>query len=140
MDLGAPDIQRHYVRLTNNGKIAFTDRHDGVPVCVEPGRTENFPLDMAEHFFGYHLDVSFDAMFRHTCKRQGWNTPAHLAIQPGGKTLAEELFAALQIEPVIYRLVEQKPDLDKPIAADPQPPKLDKDELPPLPKRHKGAA
>jgi hypothetical protein len=145
MDLGAPDIQRHYVRLTNNGKIDFTDRHDGVPVCVEPGRTENFPLDMAAHFFGYHLDATADQMFRHTCKRQGWNTPAHLVKQESGKTLAEELFASLKIEPVIYRLVEQKPYLDAPIAADPQPPvlqppKLDKDELPPLPKRHKGAA
>ena len=136
MDLGATDIRTHYIRLTNNGKIAFTDRHDGVPVCIEPGKSDNFPLDMAAHFFGYHLDATNDAMFRHTCKRQGWNTPAHLIKQESGKTLAEELFASLEIKPVIYRMVEEKPDIDQPIPADPQIPV----ELPPLPKRQKGAA
>jgi hypothetical protein len=142
MDLGAPDIRSHYVRLTNNGKEPFTDMHDGVPVKIMPGDADNFPLDMAAHFFGYGLDVPRDVMFRHTCKRQGWNTPKHLVEQPSGKTLAEELFGALEIRPVIYRMVEEKdPDLDRPIPADPDA-VLDRErtEMPALPKARKTGA
>lgn len=118
MDLGAPDIRTHYIRVTNKGQTSFTDRHDGVPVEIPPGRSDNFPLDMAAHFFGYSLDATPEQMFRHTCKRQGWNTPKHLDRDKSGLTLAERLFAQLEIKPVIYRMVEETPDLDAPIPAD----------------------
>lgn len=135
-DLGAPDIRIHYLKVVNRGKLPFTDRYDGVPVQIDPGRSENLPLDMAAHFFGYMLGVSEEAMFRHTCKRQGWNTPAHLVVQKSGKTLAQDLFAALEIKPVIYKMVEEKPDTDQPIPADPQMPAIE--DLPALPKRKAG--
>jgi hypothetical protein len=160
-DLGAPDLRIHYVRVTNNLDVPFTDRWDGIPVSIAPGKSDNLQLDMAAHFFGYGYNVPEDVMFRHVCKRQGWNTIDHLKVGDDGKTLAQQKFAKLQIVPVIYKMVEVKPDLDQPIPADPQPPvvpsngggydtpppltvtvdkpPVDPDELPPLPKRKTGA-
>lgn len=126
-------LRTRYVRVTNHGDIAFTDRHDGVPVQIEPGRSDNLPLDMAAHFFGYYDGVSEDAMFRHVCRRQGWNTPAHIRPGEDGKTLAQALFSKIEIKPVTFRLVEEKVDLDAPIPADPQPPAIE--DLPELPRR-----
>lgn len=123
-DITAPDVRLHYVRLTNHLDVPFTDRHDGVPVSIGPGKSDNFPIDMAAHFFGNVMDPQ--ASFRHVCKRQGWNTPGHLKeseILPG-KTVAEELFSKLEIKPIVYKMVEEKPDLDEPIPADPQPPEV----------------
>jgi hypothetical protein len=118
-EITAPDVRLHYVRVTNHLDVPFTDRHDGVPVSIPPGKSDNFPLDMAAHFFG---DVTRpEAMFRHVCRRQGWNTPAHLKPAESGKTLAEELFSKLEIKPVVYKMVEEKPDLEQPIPADPLP-------------------
>lgn len=123
--MDAVEFQRaRYVRVTNNLDFPFNDRHDGVPVTIDPGKTENLPLDMAEHFFGYHDDVKPETMFRHVAKRQGWNTPEHVKQNPETrKTLAETYFSKLKIEPVSYKLVEdQVLDSEKPIPADPQPP------------------
>jgi hypothetical protein len=136
-DLGAPDIRIHYIRVTNNSDKPYTDRYDGVPVTLEAGRSDNLPLDMAAHMFGYVYGVTEDVMFRHTCKRQGWNTPAHLQIRESGKTLAQELFGQIEIKPVIYKMVEEKPDLDSPIPADPDPAQ---DIAPLPPRRHKAGA
>jgi hypothetical protein len=119
-EITAPGVRLHYVRVTNRGDVPFTDRHDGVPVSIPPGKSDNFPLDMAAHFFGDVTDPQ--AMFRHVCRRQGWNTPAHLKPTESGKTLAEEMFSKLDIKPVVYKMVEEKPDLEQPIPADPPPP------------------
>jgi hypothetical protein len=134
-DLGAPDLRIHYVRVINHLDVPFTDRWDGIPVAIMPGKSENLQLDMAAHFFGYYYQADPQTMFRHTCKRQGWNTPAHLARQESGKTLAEELFAKIEIVPVVYKMVEVKPDLDSPIPADPEMP----EEIPALPPRRNKA-
>jgi hypothetical protein len=131
-NLGAPDLRIHYVRIINNLPIAFTDRFDGVPIKILPGASENLPLDMASHMFGYFYGVDDETMFRHTCRRQGWNTPKHLDVQESGKTLAQDLWDKLDIKPVIYKMVEEKPDLEAPIPADP--------ELPALPPRRKAGA
>ena len=127
-DLGAPDLRIHYVRVTNRLDVPFTDRWDGIPVAIMPGKSENLQLDMAAHFFGYHYEADPKAMFRHTCKRQGWNTPKHLELQASDKTLAEELFAKIEIAPVVYKMVEVSPDTDAPIPADIE-------ELPELPRK-----
>lgn len=129
----------HYVRVTNNLDVAFNDRHDGVPVTINPGKSENLPLDMAAHFFGYHDGVKPETMLRHVSKRQGWNTPEHVKQDPiSRKTLAEQYFAKLDIKPVKYRLVEETVDTESPIPADPLPPPIDDDELPsPLSRRGK---
>lgn len=118
-EITAPDVRLHYVRLTNHLDVPFTDRHDGVPVSIGPGKSDNFPLDMAAHFFGNVMDPA--ASFRHVCKRQGWNTPAHLKPSETNpdKTVAELLFSKLEIKPVIYKMVEERPDLEQPIPADP---------------------
>jgi hypothetical protein len=118
-EITAPDVRLHYVRLTNHLDVPFTDRHDGVPVSIGPGKSDNFPIDMAAHFFGNVMDPQ--ASFRHVCKRQGWNTPAHLKPSETNpnKTVAELLFSKLEIKPVIYKMVEEKPDLEQPIPADP---------------------
>jgi len=111
----------HYVRVTNGLAFPFTDRHDGVPVTIQPGKSENLPVDMAAHFFGFHPAVEPETMFRHICKRQGWNTPEYVKQNPEShKTLAREYFDKLIIEPVAYKLVPvEKPDPRKPVPADP---------------------
>jgi len=121
-DLGAPDLRIHWVRVTNHGTTPFTAQFDGIPVAIPPGKSENLQLDMASHFFGYSYEVENDLMFRHTAKRQGWNTPKHVTPDENGKTLAETLWANIEIKPVIYKMVEEKVDTSEPILADPQPP------------------
>jgi hypothetical protein len=134
-DLGSPDLRIHYLRVTNHGDTDFTDMFDGIPITIEHGRSQNLQLDMAGHLFGYHYGAPDDVMFRHTCKRQGWNTKPHLERQASGKTLAEELFGKFEFKPVIYKMIEEKPDLDSPIPADPQIP----EEVPALPPRRKAS-
>ena len=131
MDPSEP-IRTKYIKVTNHMDVTFNDRHDGVPVFIAPGKSENLPLDMAEHFFGYNdavpADKLHEAMYRHTAKRQGWNTITHMARDDTGKTLAERRFAALEIVPVVYRLVEERIDTTQPIPADQGP-----EDLPALP-------
>ncbi len=107
-----------YVRVTNGNDFVFTDRHDGVPVTILPGRSENLPLDMAAHFFGPSFDPA--AMARHVARRQGWNTPDFVTPDKNGKTKAQRYFEKLKIEPVSFRLVEDKeaPDPRKPVPAE----------------------
>lgn len=114
-------VRVHYVRVTNGLDFPFTDRHDGVPVTIAPGKTENLPIDMAEHFFGYHYGVEPPVMLRHISRRQGWNTPEFVKQNADThKNLAEEYFAKLKIEPVMYKLVPvEDPDPRKPVPADP---------------------
>src|SRR5437870_136412 len=143
-DLGAPDLRIHYVRVTNSLDVPFTDRWDGIPVSILPGKSDNLQLDMANHFFGYHYEVTPEVMFRHVCKRQGWNTIGHLKVEDNGKTVAQNLFDKISIVPVVYKMVEVKQDLGAPIPADPplpavEKPPADPDDLPPLPKRKTGA-
>jgi hypothetical protein len=93
--------------------VPFTDRFDGVAVSIAPGASESIALDMAAHFFGPSVDPL--AMFRYTSKRQGWNTPEYLERNADGQTLAEQLFAKLKIELVMYKMVEDEPDFGPPI-------------------------
>lgn len=119
--LGDPEQQRiQYVRVTNGLDFPFTDRHDGVPVTIMPGKSESLPLDMAAHFFGYHPDVKRDTMLRHIARRQGWNTPEYVKQNPDThKTLAQEYFDKLRIEPVSYKMVQAEPiDPKKPVPAE----------------------
>ena len=115
------NVRVHYVRVVNNLPFAFTDRHDGVPVTIPPGKSENLPLDMAAHFFGYtHHGIEKAVLFRHTAKRQGWNTPDFAKLDPDtGKTKAEAYFDMLRLEPVIYKMVPvENPDPAEPVPAD----------------------
>ena len=108
------------VRITNGLDFAFTDRYDGVPFTLLPGKTDTLPLDMAEHFFAFSSGDP-EKMFRHTARRQGWNNPKHLEPDPDEpkKTLARAMFDKLKIEPVAYKVVEDdNPDPRTPIAAD----------------------
>jgi hypothetical protein len=111
VDFADPNVRVRRVRVTNGLDVPFTDRHDNVPVTIAPGQSESIALDMAAHFFGPSFDPS--AMFRYVSKRQGWNTPAYLKINPEtGKTLAEENFAKLTITPANYTIVEDEPDAE----------------------------
>jgi hypothetical protein len=106
------------VRVTNTGKSIFTDRYDGVPFQVFPGKSDTLPIDMAGHFFGPDFDDR-DVMFRHIAKRQGWNTPDMIKPGDDGESKAEKLFASLKIEAVTYKLVpEESPDPRKPVPAE----------------------
>lgn len=109
-----------FVKVTNNLDVPFTDRCDGVPFTLMPGKSDNLPLDMAAHIFGYHPDVEQETMFRYVCRRQGWNTPSHvLQNSDSQKSLAREYFDKLKIEPVEYKLVPaEKPDPRTPVPAE----------------------
>lgn len=108
-----------YVKITNNLDVPFTDRYDGVPVTIEPGRTTNLPLDVARHILGFEHGVDEETMFRHVSKRQGWNTVEFTKPAPANerKMLCRWMFERLKIEPVVYKLVEDKPDPMKPVPA-----------------------
>ena len=111
------DTRLKYVRVTNGLPFAFTDRYDGVPVTIPAGKSENIPIDMAAHFFGPSFETV--PMLRHVAKRQGWNTPEYALANPEtGRSKAEDLFAKLTIEPVSYKLVEEKPDPKAPVPAE----------------------
>jgi hypothetical protein len=115
------NVRVHYVRVVNNLPMDFTDRYDGVPVKIPAGKSENLPLDMAGHFFGYtHHGIEKAVLFRHTAKRQGWNTPEFAKLDPDtGKTKAEAYFDMLRLEPVIYKMVPVEPsDPATPVPAD----------------------
>ena len=119
-DIGQARI--HYIRVTNGLDFPFTDRHDGVPVTIQPGKSENLPTDMAAHFFGPDLGNPA-AMLRYIARRQGWNTPEYVKQNPEtSKTLAETYFGKLKIEPVMYKLVAVDPDPREPVPADPEVP------------------
>ena len=102
--------------------MPFTDRHDGVPVTIQPGKSENLPIEMAAHFFAFSPGVEPEVMFRHICKRQGWNTPEYVQQNPDThKTKAREYFDRLKIEAISYKLVPvDDPDPRKPVPADPE--------------------
>jgi hypothetical protein len=123
MEQDEPQVRIKYVRVTNLGDVMFHDRHNGVPVKIQPGESKNIPLEPAAHIFGWKPDVESDVMFRHIQKRQGWNTVEMLKVDPAtGLSQAQANFSRLKIEPVMYRLVEVERDPTKPVAADPQPP------------------
>src|SRR6202521_3372527 len=117
------EARLNYVKITNGLDFDFTDRHDGVPVRLPPGKTENLPVDMAEHFFGCVSGNFDDAyMLRHIAKRQGWNTPDFVKIDPEtGRNKAQEYYAKLAIRPVMYKLVEvEDANPRTPVPADPE--------------------
>lgn len=109
-----------YIRVTNGLEFPFHDRHDGVPYAIAPGTSMNIPPEVAAHFFGPDIDNKA-VMLRHVSRRQGWNTPEYVKQNPDThKTLADEYFEKLKVEPVMYRMVEVKPDPRKPVPADPE--------------------
>jgi hypothetical protein len=108
----AEDVRVRYVRVTNNTDAVWSDRHDGVPVTLKPGDSENIPLDMAAHFFGYSTNVKPVTMLAHMARRQGWNAGDFVVQDPAVRArLADEFFDKFRIEPVSYRLV---PDHEPP--------------------------
>jgi hypothetical protein len=106
-----PDVRVQYVRVTNNTPRMWTDSYDGVPVTIEPGTSQNLRLAMAAHFFGWHPDVKPEEMMRHIVRRRAMyeekytihGDPEH------EKKLAAEMFADFLIEPVTFKLVEERP-------------------------------
>jgi hypothetical protein len=103
------DVRVRYVRVINNTDQVWSDRHDGVPVTLQPGDSENIPLDMAAHFFGYSTNVKPVTMLNHMARRQGWNFGDFTVQDPAVRQrLADEFFAKFVIEPVSYRLVPEE--------------------------------
>lgn len=107
------------VRVTNGLDKPFHDRFNGVPITLAPGQTESLPLNMAEHFFGFRPGATPESMLRHIAKRQGWSEREYTQQNPESrKELAEEYFSKLKIEPVYFRLVEEKTDPKAPVPAE----------------------
>ncbi|HEX8838365.1 MAG TPA: hypothetical protein VF748_15585 [Candidatus Acidoferrum sp.] len=112
------DQRLNYVKVTNKSDEPYVDMFDGIPVTIEPGGFQNIRPEQALHFFGYVEGVTKREMLAHTAKRKGWNTTAHLEADDSGKSLAERLFDKLVIEPITFKLVEEKVDTDVPIPAE----------------------
>ena len=112
-----------FVRVTNNTEQTWSDAFDGVPVTIEPGKSAEIPLDMAQHFFGWYPDVGKVEMMHHLARRRGWRDPKFWVLDDlaHDQKTADELFENyLTIEPVIYRLVEErgpKPAREAPVPA-----------------------
>jgi len=98
------------VRVTNLNDFNIVDRFDGVPYEFPANKSTVIPLDAAQHIFGWEPGIDQETLFRHTQRRFGWNTPAMM------QTSADRtFFSRLEIEEVVYRLVEVRPeDMAKP--------------------------
>jgi hypothetical protein len=105
------DVRVRYLRVTNNTPQIWTDTYDGVPVTIMPGQVQQIPLDMATHFFGWHPDVKPIEMMHHLAKRRGWTDPKFQIYDDPihEQKVADEVFRNFQIEPVTYKLVEERP-------------------------------
>jgi len=116
----------HYVKLTNGLPFAWSDRFDGIPFYVAPGKFENIPLEAAVHMLGFSDPPDFERMKRHVCRRMGWNTPEFVLPDKETKRIrADDYWAMLKIEPVVYKLVRvdgDEIDPKAPVPADPAPP------------------
>jgi hypothetical protein len=123
------DQRVRFVRVTNNTAQMWTDSYDGVPVFIEPGKMQQIPLDMAAHFFGWHPDVTSIEMMHHLARRRGWYDPKyHIYDDPvHEQKLADEVFKDLIIEPVTYKLVEERPNAPATNRRDPVPALTDED-------------
>jgi hypothetical protein len=93
------------VRVTNSNDFKIVDRFDGVPYEFEPGKGLAIPLDAAFHIFGWTHGATEEQVFQHTQRRFGWNTPSMVQ-----GNIDRKFFSRLKIEPVVYRMVEVKPD------------------------------
>lgn len=107
----AVDVRVRYLRVTNRTEQIWTDTYDGVPVTIVPGQTQQIPLDMATHFFGWHPDVTPIEMMHHLAKRRGWTDPKYQIYDDPihEQKVADEVFEKFVIEPVTYKLVEERP-------------------------------
>jgi hypothetical protein len=124
------DVRVQYLRVTNGTDKPWSDRHDGVPVTLAPGQSQNIPLDMAAHFFGWHQHIDQATMLRHMARRQGWNAGDYIVQDPEvQRRLAAEFFETFQIEPVTYKLVEEKAPPARAAAGDEPVPALTDEEL-----------
>lgn len=105
------DVRVRYLRVTNRTEQIWTDTYDGVPVTIVPGQTQQIPLDMATHFFGWHPDVKPIEMMHHLAKRRGWRDPKFQIYDDPlhEQKVADEVFEKFLIEPVTYKLVEERP-------------------------------
>lgn len=105
------DVRVRYLRVTNNTEQIWTDTYDGVPVTIVPGQTQQIPLDMATHFFGWHPDARPIEMMHHLAKRRGWRDPKFQIYDDPihEQKVADEVFEKFSIEPVTYKLVEERP-------------------------------
>lgn len=89
------------LRVTNRNDFILSDRYNGVPYVFEPKKPLKIPFEAAQHIFGWQPDAPPIEVEKHTCRRQGWNTPAHMTSGTGRR-----YFKNLVFETVQHRLVE----------------------------------
>jgi hypothetical protein len=118
-----PDVRVQYVRVTNNTPQMWADSYDGIPVTIMPGQAQNLQLPMAAHFFGWHPDVTPEEMMRHIVRRRALADPKYTIHGNArhDRELAAEMFKDFQIEPVTFKLVEDRGLAGKRSAYEPVP-------------------
>jgi hypothetical protein len=94
-------LQRVYIKVTNENNFPIVDMYDSVVFEFEPSKPKTIPAEAAAHIFGWRGDGGRDAMFMHSQKRWGWNTPEYVSSDK-----ARKYFERIKIEQVIFRLVE----------------------------------
>jgi hypothetical protein len=99
------------LRVTNMNDFVITDRFDGVPFVFEPKKPVKLPADAALHIFGWTPDCPPETCKTHTCRRFGWNTPAHME-----KGTDNRFFGKLKFEKVLHRIVEVVEEETAPVA------------------------
>ena len=106
-DTDTPQIMN--VKVLNRNDFPIVDRFDGIIYTFLPNKALSIPVDAANHIFGWHDQVARSDLNRHVQKRMGWNTPDMV------KTSQHERFAnAIDITPIIYRMVPVEVDPDAP--------------------------
>jgi hypothetical protein len=118
-------VRVRYVRVTNGTEEVWSDRYDGVPVMLMPGESKDLALDMALHFFGYAPGADAATMLLHMAGRWAKTDGDWGSIRADAqmrKRVAEEFFKRFRIEPIVFKLVEERRGAapEAPVPADDQ--------------------
>lgn len=68
------------IQVINRNSFIIRDRFNGVPVWFKPNETVTISPTEAQHFFGY--PGTKEEMAIYMAKRNGWNTIAHVQVDP----------------------------------------------------------
>jgi hypothetical protein len=106
-----PAKQMSMVEVVNRNGFTIRDMYDGVPYVFRPNQMLSIPPNVANHIFGWPAEG--DVMRLHTCRRFGWNTPAHMEVDKNrphdNRTVADIYFANIEIRTVEYDFVKREP-------------------------------
>jgi hypothetical protein len=106
----APAKPMMMVEVVNRNGTTLRDMFDGVPYVFRPNEGLSIPPQVAHHIFGWPGEG--EDMRLHTCRRFGWNTPAHMERDRNRphdtRTVADIYFENIEIKTVEYEMVRRE--------------------------------